>query len=141
VSESDIEGILQAQGKSRQMRFRKLPVRVHRFLGPCDAGFAVDVPSVNPRRLWADVQWVRRQWTNPRSRLSGEGNVPATILPKQENGMDAPAVLAPLRSPNPVSHIPEICPKCRNPVLATHEEGSLLWVRCWACGWSAPLRG
>jgi hypothetical protein len=140
VSESDIEEIFRAYGLTRQKHYDTLPARVHRFLGPCDAGFAVDLPSVHPRTLWADVQWVRRQWTNPRSRLSGEGNFPATI-PKEEIGMDAPAVLAPLRSPDPLSHMREGCPKCRNKVLATHQEGSLLWVRCWACGWSAPVRG
>ena len=139
VSESEVEEIFRVHGKERQMRYDKLPARVHRFLGPCDVGFAVDLPRVNPRRLWADVQWVRRQWTNPMARLRGERNFPAAS-PKREIGMDA-AVLAPLRSPDPVSHMPKVCPKCRSNVLATNEDGSLLWVRCWACGWSTPLRG
>jgi hypothetical protein len=139
ASESDIEEILQAHGRRRQMRYNKLPAHVHRFLGPCEGGFAVDLPSAHPRTLWADVQWVRRQWTNPMARLRGDRNFPAAS-PKREIGMDA-AVLAPLRLPDPVSHMPKICPKCRNSVLATNKDGSLLWVRCWECGWSTPLRG
>ncbi len=138
VSESDIEEIFRAHGKSRQMRYNNLPARVHRFLGSRGAGFAVDLPSVNPRRLWADVQWVRRQWTNPRSRLTGEGNFP-TAIPKHTLGIEAPTASAHRSSPGPASNIPEICPKCGNDVLGTIEQDSLHWVRCWKCGWSAPM--
>jgi hypothetical protein len=138
VSVSDIEEIFRTHGKKRQMHYKKLPARVHRFLGPCEAGFAVDLPRVHPRRLWADVQWVRRQWTNPRSRLTGEGTFP-TAIPKQRVGMEGPTTSAHCSSPGPASSSPEICPKCGNDVLGTIEYDSLYWVRCWKCGWSAPM--
>ncbi len=145
MSESDIEDIFRARGKKRQMRYRKLPAYVHRFLGPCEGGFAVDLPSVNPRTLWADVQWVRRQWSNPRSRLRGEANFPAAIPKRNIGRMEAATASAPLSSPEPASNIPEVCPKCGNDVLVNIKElgnikdGSLWWVRCWACGWRAPM--
>jgi len=137
VLESDIEEIFRIHGKSRQMRYNKLPARVHRFLGPCEGGFAVDLPSVQPRTLWAGVRWVRRQWTHPRSRLRGEGTFPGAI--SQTIGIEAPTASAPRRAPELIANIPEMCPKCGNDVLANIQASSLLWVRCWKCGWSAPM--
>lgn len=129
VSQEQIAELFQEPDRERrQALFRRLPDRVHRFLGTDGPGIGVDLPSVNRKRLWEAVQWAHRQWTNPMARLRGE-------RPFQVAGPRR--VVAAPPPPTRSSDVPRSCPKCGSRALSAVAEGRLTRMGCSTCGWDA----
>jgi hypothetical protein len=129
VSQEQIARLFQEPRRERrQALFRRLPDRVHRFLGTDGPGLVADLPSVNGKRLWETVRWARRQWTNPMARLRGERPFQVASLQRV------------VTEPPPATRsfdVPKSCPKCRSSALSAVAEGRLTRICCSTCGWDA----